>query len=239
MSNLGFHITDRAQEVMDGPVDGTKLILRLKPDLLEALTGDPDFLLQHCHASGILSNNEYNNIKDMNMRSRQVRDILDYVIHKDNKHALKFLKLLKTQDMQETFPKLQFLQKLQINKRKTPKNTETTAKRRQEMLENDVWQEQQHIISTRMVSEREMMMVAGCIGNSWREVGILALDMNTTTLQQIEEDNSQHKMRVFTMLRKWSIREREQATAARLHSLLTQEDSGIDTLKINFLLDNN
>lgn len=121
--NLGFHITDQAQEAMDGPVDGTKLILRLKPDLLEALMGDPDFLLQHCHASGILSNNEYNNIKDMNMRSRQVRDILDHVIHKDNKHALNFLKLLKTQDMQETFPKLQFLQKLQINKRKTPKHT--------------------------------------------------------------------------------------------------------------------
>lgn len=82
-------------------------------------------------------------------------------------------------------------------------------------------------------------MVAGCIGNGWREVGIMALGMNTTTLQQIEEDNSQHKMRVFTMLRKWSMREREQATAAHLHSLLTQEENGVDTLKLNFLLENN
>ncbi|XP_016139352.1 uncharacterized protein [Sinocyclocheilus grahami] len=156
---------------MDGPVDGIKLIRRHKTELLEALTGDPDVLLQRCHASGILSNNEYNNIKDTNMRSKQVRDILDYVIDKDNKHALNFLKLLKTQDMQETFPKLHFLQKLQINKRKTPKNTvhavidfglsETTAKRRQEM-ENEP-------LHSRMVSEKEMMMVAGCIGNSWRE----------------------------------------------------------------------
>uniref|UniRef100_A0A8C2DFR0 Zgc:174906 n=1 Tax=Cyprinus carpio TaxID=7962 RepID=A0A8C2DFR0_CYPCA len=216
---------------MDGPVDGIKLIRRHKTELLEALTGDPDILLQHCHASGILSNNEYNNIKDTNMRSKQVRDILDYVIHKDNKHALNFLKLLKTQDMQETFPKLHFLQKLQINKRKTPKNTETTAKRRQER-ENEP-------LHSRMVSEKEMMMVAGCIGNSWREVGIMALGMNTTTLQQIEEDNSQHRMRVFTMLRKWSMREREQATAARLHSLLNQEENGVDTLKLNFLLENN
>lgn len=123
MSNQGSYITDQAQEAMDGPVAGTKLIQRHKPELLEALMGDTEFLLQHCHASGILSNNEYNNIKDINMRSKQVRDILDYVIHKDNKHALSFLKLLKTQDMQETFPKLQFLQKLQINKRKTTKNT--------------------------------------------------------------------------------------------------------------------
>lgn len=123
MPNQGFYITDQAQEAMDGPVDGTKLIRRLKTELLDALKGDPEFLLQHCHASGILSNNEYNNIKDLNMRSEQVRDILDYVIHKDNKHALNFLKLLKTQDMQEAFPKLEFLQKLQINKRKTTKNT--------------------------------------------------------------------------------------------------------------------
>ncbi|KAL1250302.1 hypothetical protein QQF64_021307 [Cirrhinus molitorella] len=197
--------------------------------------GDTDFLLQHCHASGILSNNEYNNIKDINMRSRQVRDILDNVIHKDNRHALNFLKLLKTQDMQETFPKLEFLQKLQINKRKTPKNTETTAKRRQEMLENELHRNN----NSRMVSEREMMLVAGCIGNSWREVGIMALGMNTTTLQQIEEDNSQHRMRVFTMLRKWSMREREKATAAQLHSLLTQEENGVDALKLNFLLEDN
>ncbi|KAK9954547.1 hypothetical protein ABG768_016601 [Culter alburnus] len=222
---------------MDGPVDGTKLIQRHKPELLEALMGDAEFLLQHCHARGILSNNEYNNIKDINTRSKQVRDILDYVIHKDNKHALVFLKLLKTQDMQETFPKLQFLQKLQINKRKTTKNTETTAKRRQE--ENDVLQEQLSIMNSRMVSEREMMKVAGCIGNNWRQVGIMALGMNTTTLQQIEEDNKLHKERVFAMLRKWSIRERDQATATRLYSLLTQEDYDVDPQNINFLMENN
>ncbi|KAK7129246.1 hypothetical protein R3I94_017455 [Phoxinus phoxinus] len=201
--------------------------------------GDTEFLLQHCHAQGILSNNEYNNIKDINMRSKQVRDILDYVIHKDNKHALSFLKLLKTQDMQETFPKLQFLQKMQLNKRKTPNNTETTAKRRPEVSENDVLQEQLSITKSRMVSEKEMMKVAGYIGNSWRQVGIMALGMNTTTLQQIEEDNKLHQERVFAMLRKWSIRERGKATADRLYSLLTQEDSGVDPRNINFLMENN
>jgi len=108
---------------MDGPVDGTKLILKHKLVLLQALMGDTDFLLQHCHARGILSNNEYNNIKDIDTRSKQVRDILDYVMHKDNKCALSFLKLLKRQDMQETFPELQFLKKLHINKRKTTNNT--------------------------------------------------------------------------------------------------------------------
>lgn len=90
-----------------------------------------------------------------------------------------------------------------------------------------------------MVSEREMMKVAGCIGNNWRQVGIMALGMNTTTLQQIEEDNKLHKERVFAMLRKWSIRERDQATATRLYSLLTQEDYDVDPQNINFLMENN
>lgn len=81
-----------------------------------------------------------------------------------------------------------------------------------------------------------MMMVARWIGNSWRQVGISALDMSTTTLQQIEEDNRLHTERVFAMLRRWSMRERNGATPARLYELLTQEENGVDPLKINFLL---
>lgn len=109
---------------MGGPVDGTKLIQSLKTDLIEVLVEDPDIVLQHCHSQNILSNNEYNNIKDTHKRSEQIRDILDYVINKDNKCALKFLKVLRGQDMQETFPKLQLLlSDLPINKRKIQEST--------------------------------------------------------------------------------------------------------------------
>lgn len=90
-----------------------------------------------------------------------------------------------------------------------------------------------------MVSEREMMKVAGCIGNNWRQVGIMALGMKTTTLQQIEEDNKLHKERVFAMLRKWSMRERDRATASRLYSLLTQEEYDVNPQNINFLMEDN
>lgn len=91
-----------------------------------------------------------------------------------------------------------------------------------------------------MVRESEMMKVAGCIGNNWRQVGIMALDMNTTTLEQIEEDNKLHKERVFAMLRRWSMREREKATPARLYFLLTQEEeNGINSENLNFLMENN
>lgn len=83
------------------------------------------------------------------------------------------------------------------------------------------------------------MKVAGYIGNNWRQVGIMALGMKTTTLQQIEEDNKLHKERVFAMLRKWSMRERDQATGTRLYSLLTQEEYDVDPQNINFLMENN
>lgn len=223
---------------MGGPADGTKLIRSLKTDLIDTLREDPDFVLQHCHSLNILSNNEYNNIKDINNRSKQVRNILDYVIHKGNKSALEFLRLLRRQDMQDTFPKLEVLQDLSINKRKAPKSIETTAKRKTE-LENNVLSEQPCMTNSRMVTEKEMMKVARCIGNSWREVGIMALEMSTTTLQQIEEDNKLHTERVFAMLRRWSMRERDGATAFCLYNLLTQEENGVDPRKINFLLENN
>lgn len=90
---------------------------------------------------------------------------------------------------------------------------------------------------SRLVTEKEMMMVARWIGNSWKQVGITALDMNTIVLQQIEEDNRQHTDRVFAMLRRWSMRERNEATPTHLYDLLTQEENGVDPIKINFLLE--
>lgn len=109
---------------MGGPADGTKLIQSLKTDLIKSLGDDPDFVLQHCHSQKILSNNEYNNIKDIRKRSEQIRDILDCVINKDDKCALKFLRLLRSPDMQETFPDLQeLLSDLSINKQKIQEST--------------------------------------------------------------------------------------------------------------------
>lgn len=109
---------------MGGPEDGTRLIQSLKTDLIRVLGEEPDVVLQYCHSQNILSNNEYNNIKDTPKRSEQIRDILDYVINKDNKCALKFLRLLRTQDMQDTFPDLQvLLSDVSISKRKIQEST--------------------------------------------------------------------------------------------------------------------
>ena len=81
------------------------------------------------------------------------------------------------------------------------------------------------------------MTVARTIGRSWREIGRLALEISTVKIEQIEEDNSMHVERVFAMLRYWSTCQREKATAANLHSLLSQGDWALPPESIDFLLE--
>lgn len=81
------------------------------------------------------------------------------------------------------------------------------------------------------------MMVARTIGRSWKEIGRLALDIPSVKLEQIEEDHSVHVERVFAMLRYWCTCQREKATAAHLHSLLSQEDWALPPESIDFLLE--
>lgn len=80
------------------------------------------------------------------------------------------------------------------------------------------------------------MAVARVIGRSWKEIGRLALDVPSVKLEQIEEDHALHVERVFAMLRYWSARQREKATAAYLHFLLSQEDLALPVENIDFLL---
>lgn len=92
----------------------------------------------------------------------------------------------------------------------------------------------------RVVTERQLMLVARHIGSSWKEVGRVVLEISSTRLEQILEENPRnHRECVFAMLRDWSMREREKATAARLHSLLTQEENAVAPGRIDFLLEEN
>lgn len=81
------------------------------------------------------------------------------------------------------------------------------------------------------------MTLARSIGKSWREIGRLALAIKSVKLEQIEEDHSQHVERVFAMLRYWRTSQKERATAAHLHSLLSQGDWALPLEDIDFLLE--
>ncbi|XP_072552941.1 uncharacterized protein [Salminus brasiliensis] len=225
---------------MDGdPAGGTRLLQKFKLKLIDALCGDPDLVLQHCHSLCLLSQREYDQVKVAYVPSEKVRDILDYVMRKDGKRVQTFLKLLKNSEMQETFPKLDFLKELPLS---GPRAAEKKKRKKEgEMPADEVSPKQPcKKNSSRMVTEKQLMLVTRHIGSNWREVARVVLEISNIRLEQIVEENPHnHRERVFTALREWSMRERDKATAARLHSLLTLEENAVAPGSVDFLLEEN
>ncbi|XP_036447615.1 ankyrin-3 [Colossoma macropomum] len=222
----------------EDPAGGTRIIQKFKPQLIDALCGDADFVLQHCHSLRLLSKREYEHVKATAVPSEKVRDILDFVMTKNSKCVQSFLDLLKKNEMQETFQKLGFLKKLPQSKPQTAEKKKT--KRKGNLPAEEVPLKQPRKTSSGMVTEKQLMLVARHIGSSWKEVGRAVLEISTTRLEQIMEENPRNLREcVFTMLRDWTMREREKATADRLHSLLTQEENAVVPGSIDFLLEGN
>lgn len=221
------------------PAGGSQLLLKFKPQLIDALCGDPDFLLQHCHSSSLLTQREYDHVKASAVPWEKARDILDYMIGKDGEHVTRFLCLLKEKEIQETFPTLGFLNELLLSKLNTIGKKRKKSKEKHPE-EDDPRKQPCKVKKTgsRTVTEKELMMVARYIGADWKEVGRVALEIPSVKLEQIVEENPHnHKERVFSMLHLWSMRERDKALATRLHSLLTQEESSMTPGSIDFLLE--
>ncbi|XP_027000535.2 uncharacterized protein zgc:174906 [Tachysurus fulvidraco] len=216
------------------PAGGARLLQKFKLQLIDALCGDPDFLLQHCHSSHLLTQKQYDHIKNTAMPWDKARDILDCMMNKDQKCVQKFLSILKDKDIQEAFPKLEFLHQVPQSK------SNITGKKRKKSKEKEPEEDvpKNHTCkvkkSGRTVTEKELMTVARYIGANWKEVGRVALEIPSIKLEQIVEENPRNlKEQVFCMLRVWSMREKHNASATRLHTLLTQEEIG----SIDFLLE--
>lgn len=216
------------------PTAEIQLLRSQKVKLIEILSADADFVLQHADARGLLSRRGYQQVKSCRVPSDKVTDLLDLIIERGPKEAQGLLELLKDQALQETFPKLCFINDLKVNSL----SSETSRKRKQDA-------EVQEIIPAKnicknassLVTEKQLMSVARATGKRWREIGRLALDIPSEKLEQIEEDHSQHVERVFAMLRYWRTRQRDKATAAHLHSLLSQDDWALPPESIDFLLE--
>ena len=75
------------------------------------------------------------------------------------------------------------------------------------------------------------------MSRTWKEVGIQVLDISSEKLDAIEAENNTQKMRAFRMLQTWRSRKRENATAAKLHDLLSHEDLGLGPEVLDSLLE--
>ncbi|KAM9342459.1 cysteine sulfinic acid decarboxylase-like [Pholidichthys leucotaenia] len=217
-----------------------RLLRSLKAKLIEILSADADFVLQHAHSRSLLSEPGYQRVNACHIPSEKVKDLLDHVMQRGPEAAERFLELLKDRELQETFPMLSFIKHLQVNS--LPSGTGnhlTSTKGKQEHELQDSPAQKNCNNGCGLVTEQQLMSVARNIGKSWREIGRLALDIRSVKLEQIEEDHSTHVERVFAMLRYWRSCQREKATAAHLHSLLSRGDWALPPDCIQFLLDTN
>ncbi|NXJ58644.1 CRADD protein, partial [Spizaetus tyrannus] len=73
----------------------------------------------------------------------------------------------------------------------------------------------------RRLTEKDLIQIAQKLGKEWQEVGIGCLGLERSRLDQIREDNPRNVvMQSFEMLREWRRREKQEATALRLHTCL-------------------
>ncbi|XP_050781591.1 uncharacterized protein LOC127035598 [Gopherus flavomarginatus] len=76
-----------------------------------------------------------------------------------------------------------------------------------------------------LVSEQQLMKLAGKMGKTWRQIGIEFLGLENHFLEQIEENNPGNtKLRAFKMLLEWRKRAKQDATAVHLCSILSQNE---------------
>ncbi|KAM8753828.1 uncharacterized protein AB9X84_010877 isoform 1-T1 [Acanthopagrus schlegelii] len=217
------------------PAAEIRLLKGQKAKLIEILSADADFVLQHADSRCLLSPQGYQQVKACRVPGEKVTELLDHVLQRGPEAAHGLLELLKDQALQETFPMLCFVKDLQVN----TLSSEVTSRKRRAASDSQVDISSKQICrnGSRLVKEKQLMTVARNFGKSWREIGRLTLNVPSVKLEQIEEDHSLHVERVFAMLRYWRACQREKATAAHLHSLLSQDDWALPPESIDFLLE--
>lgn len=219
------------------PAAEIQLLRSQKAKLIEILSADADFVLQHADSRCLLSPHGYHQVKACRIPSEKVTDLLDHIIQRGPEAAQGLLELLNNQALQETFPMLRFIKDLQVNTLSSG-NKQTSRKRQTAPELQEIFPPKKICNNgSHLVKEKQLMTVARTIGRSWREIGRLALDIPSVKLEQIEEDHSLHVERVFAMLRYWRSCQREKATAAHLHSLLSQKDWALPPESIDFLVE--
>ncbi|XP_029974961.1 uncharacterized protein LOC115408380 [Salarias fasciatus] len=219
------------------PAAEIQLLRQQKAKLIEILRADADFVLQHADARCLLSPQGYQQVKSCRIPSEKVTDLLDHVLQRGPEAAQGFLELLKEQPMQETFPLLSFVKDLQITTLSTGNKEALTKRKRTPETQDSIPAKNKRSNGPGLVKEKQLMTVARAVGRSWREIGRMGLDIPSVKLEQIEEDHSTHTERVFAMLRYWCTCQRDKATAAHLHSLLSREDWALPPDSIDFLLE--
>lgn len=94
------------------PAAEIQLLRSHKAKLIEVLSNDSDFVLQHADSRSLLSRDGYDRVKSCRIPTEKVTELLDHVLQRGPEAARGLLELLKDQALQETFPLLDFIKHL-------------------------------------------------------------------------------------------------------------------------------
>lgn len=92
-----------------------KLLRSQKAKLIEILSTDADFVLQHADSCSLLSRHGYQQVKACRSPSEKVTELLDHILQRGPEAVTGLLKLLNNEPLQETFPLLSFIKDLEVH----------------------------------------------------------------------------------------------------------------------------
>ncbi|XP_040914003.1 uncharacterized protein LOC121194919 isoform X2 [Toxotes jaculatrix] len=95
---------DETQPSSQGPA--VKMIKEHKMELIDCLRADCFFILQHVHATQIITDRQYQNLKHTSPPENTIANLIDQVIGKGQESCSLFAKVLKNPDVLETYPQL-------------------------------------------------------------------------------------------------------------------------------------
>ncbi|XP_056245594.1 uncharacterized protein si:dkey-10c21.1 [Seriola aureovittata] len=84
-----------------------KMIKKHKVELIDCLSADHSFILQHVQARDIVTDREYNHLRHISQPREVVTKLIDIVMGKDQKSIEDFIDLLKESDILCTYPQLE------------------------------------------------------------------------------------------------------------------------------------
>ncbi|XP_030266949.1 putative ubiquitin carboxyl-terminal hydrolase 50 [Sparus aurata] len=105
----GDHKVSCDEKIKTTSSSAKKMITEHKVELINCLSADHSYILQHAHAKQIITDRQYQNIKEKSPSTPQetVTDLIDHVILKTGPESwTAFLEVLKLPDVLSTYPRL-------------------------------------------------------------------------------------------------------------------------------------
>ncbi|XP_041036085.1 uncharacterized protein LOC121273169 isoform X2 [Carcharodon carcharias] len=94
-------------------------------------------------------------------------------------------------------------------------------------------------VKPKLLTDKELMTLAKNMGHNWKQIGIQFLDLQSYEIEQCEVQHRTVVLQSFEMFKCWRNREKEGATALKLHSILANKDCPISSEHFDCLLDKN